>query len=572
MATVDLSEKLKQQYASQVESELSGLKTAYDKSMQGYDEQAAKLPAQYEAARNDAAAQNAMARKNFNEQAMATGMNSGTTGQAALAQSAAFQKNIAGINRQQQSAMEDIQRGRQNLQTQYESAVAQARAANDARLNDALYQEMLRVQGIEREDKLLADQRAREDKLLADQIAREDALRTEAWGREDAQRAEDKAWQESQQQAQWGREDQLLAEQIARENALRQEQQQREDALRAEQWSREDELLAAEIARQNALRQEQYAREDQLLADERAWQTSQQQAQWTREDQLLVEQLAREQALRQEQYAREDAQLADERAWYEAQQQAQWGREDAQQQAQWGREDALLAAQLEREAALRAEQYAREDAQLADERAWYEAQQKAGYTREDQLRAEDIAREDYLLGLEEQRLAQQLALQYGYYGSGGLGAIGGMSDIPLPGSSSGGGTSGGSTGVSSGGGGGSNLNAYGYDEHGYTTDEIKAMQRAAGIEADGIWGPDTQRAYEAGYGNGSGFSYSANQKHAEAAGGSYYSTVAGSLKDMKGSGASNSEAAAYLKQLLAESYITPNEYSTLYNKYRNDSL
>ena len=39
----------------------------------------------------------------------------------------------------------------------------------------------------------------------------------------------------------------------------------------------------------------------------------------------------------------------------------------------------------------------------------------------------------------------------------------------------------------------------GYDTHGYSTEEIKAIQKAAGITVDGVWGPNTQKAYEAGY-------------------------------------------------------------------------
>ena len=38
-----------------------------------------------------------------------------------------------------------------------------------------------------------------------------------------------------------------------------------------------------------------------------------------------------------------------------------------------------------------------------------------------------------------------------------------------------------------------------YDSHGYSAEQIKALQRAAGITADGIWGAQTQAAYEAGY-------------------------------------------------------------------------
>lgn len=60
-------------------------------------------------------------------------------------------------------------------------------------------------------------------------------------------------------------------------------------------------------------------------------------------------------------------------------------------------------------------------------------------------------------------------------------------------------SSGGSSGGSSGSGSKKSSGGGGYDTHGYTKDQIKALQRAAGITADGIWGPQTQKAYEAGY-------------------------------------------------------------------------
>lgn len=44
------------------------------------------------------------------------------------------------------------------------------------------------------------------------------------------------------------------------------------------------------------------------------------------------------------------------------------------------------------------------------------------------------------------------------------------------------------------GGGGGN---YGYDTHGMSDAEIRALQAAAGIAVDGIWGPDTEAAYQA---------------------------------------------------------------------------
>lgn len=66
-------------------------------------------------------------------------------------------------------------------------------------------------------------------------------------------------------------------------------------------------------------------------------------------------------------------------------------------------------------------------------------------------------------------------------------------------------TSGGGRGAGgSGGGSGS------YDTHNYTPEEIKKLQERAGITPDGVWGPDTQAAYDAGWrpdgqtGNGDG--------------------------------------------------------------------
>ena len=57
-----------------------------------------------------------------------------------------------------------------------------------------------------------------------------------------------------------------------------------------------------------------------------------------------------------------------------------------------------------------------------------------------------------------------------------------------------------SSGSSSGGGGkSSGSGGWGYDTHGYSTADIKALQRAAGIDVDGVWGPRTQAAWEAGY-------------------------------------------------------------------------
>lgn len=135
---------LKEQYAAQKEYELSQLKNAYDKNVQALDEKAAAVPAQYEAAKNELAVQNAIARKNFNEQAAATGLNSGTSGQAELARSNAYLSALSKLNRSEAETEQALERDRLSLQTDYQNAIAAQKAANEAELKSALYQEMVR--------------------------------------------------------------------------------------------------------------------------------------------------------------------------------------------------------------------------------------------------------------------------------------------------------------------------------------------------------------------------------------------------------------------------------------------
>ena len=137
---------LKKQYAAQKQAALAELESAYDTNISKLDEEAAAIPQQYETARNEMAAQNAIARKNFNEQAAATGLNTGTSGQAELARSSVYQRNLAGANIAEQNAQQALDRDRLSLQAQYENAIAATKAENDAALNNALYQEMLRRQ------------------------------------------------------------------------------------------------------------------------------------------------------------------------------------------------------------------------------------------------------------------------------------------------------------------------------------------------------------------------------------------------------------------------------------------
>lgn len=142
----DLSSILKQQYASAIEQELAGLKKAYEQNTLAVDTAEKALPEQYETQRNSLAATNALERKAFDERAMATGLNTGTSGQAALARSNTYQRGLADIGAAQIAAQNEIDLKRATLKADYENAMAEAKARNDAALNAALYAELVRQQ------------------------------------------------------------------------------------------------------------------------------------------------------------------------------------------------------------------------------------------------------------------------------------------------------------------------------------------------------------------------------------------------------------------------------------------
>lgn len=206
----DNSSYLRKQSAAEVEAALADLKGAYARGIAAYDAQQDKLPERYRAAMNSAAAQSAMAKKAFDEQAAASGLNSGASGQAALDASAVYQGNISNLQQSKASDMAEIDRAKADLTAQYESAVAKAKAEGNAELAKAIYQEMIRVQGLEREDEQIAYDRGRD--ALSDSrymeerdYQREQDAYNRQWNeddrayqrkREEDQTAYDRAWQQ----------------------------------------------------------------------------------------------------------------------------------------------------------------------------------------------------------------------------------------------------------------------------------------------------------------------------------------------------------------------------------------
>lgn len=144
----DGNDYLKELYAKKVAAELAALKSAYEQNTATLDASRAQIAPVYDIARNSAANQNALSRGAFQEMAVANGLNTGTTGQAALAQDAVLQQNLSQIDREQAEKTAAIDFQRSQLDTEYRNAIAKAEATGDAELANALYEEYVRQQNL----------------------------------------------------------------------------------------------------------------------------------------------------------------------------------------------------------------------------------------------------------------------------------------------------------------------------------------------------------------------------------------------------------------------------------------
>lgn len=140
----DASQYIRDMYAQQQAAQLAALKSAYEQNVLDYQAQDDLISAEAQRQRNQAAAQNELQRMYMNEMGIMQGLNTGTTGQMALAQSAALQGNLASIGTQEQQALSDSALERSKLKAQYSAAVDQAVAQNNYELASALYQEYVR--------------------------------------------------------------------------------------------------------------------------------------------------------------------------------------------------------------------------------------------------------------------------------------------------------------------------------------------------------------------------------------------------------------------------------------------
>ena len=132
-------------YDAQREANIQALKSAYDRNMAALDAQAAKIPAIYRDAENRTASADAINRANFNEYAAASGLNSGTAGQAQLAMNNQLLSEQSALQRARAEALNDVETARTQARMDYKNAVAQAIKDGNLQRAQALYDEAVRV-------------------------------------------------------------------------------------------------------------------------------------------------------------------------------------------------------------------------------------------------------------------------------------------------------------------------------------------------------------------------------------------------------------------------------------------
>ena len=141
----DMSDYINQMYAMQKDSQLAALESGYNQQMAALDAAAGNIPQQYYEAGRQQAGQNALDTKAMNERLMASGLNTGAAGQAALAQNAVNQGNMARIRQAEADALAEVEQQRASTSIAYQDAIREAILNNDTQKALALYQEAQRV-------------------------------------------------------------------------------------------------------------------------------------------------------------------------------------------------------------------------------------------------------------------------------------------------------------------------------------------------------------------------------------------------------------------------------------------
>lgn len=135
------TDAINQLYDAQKAQRENELKSAYEQSVSAQQQAQQKIAPQYQTSANDLATQYERNRRNFNQQAAGSGLNSGTASQAALAQNNEYLRSFGKLRASESEAQAQSAQKLADLEAQYKSAVASALAENDYNRANALLNE-----------------------------------------------------------------------------------------------------------------------------------------------------------------------------------------------------------------------------------------------------------------------------------------------------------------------------------------------------------------------------------------------------------------------------------------------
>lgn len=136
---------IKQMYDANLAANKSQLESDYNQNLSDLGAEESKLGQIYYEQQRQAQAESDRNRQAFQEYANARGLNSGTGGQAELAQSNQLSANLNALRQSEAEKRAEVERQRALLGQQYQNAIQKAQADNDLARAKALYEEAVRV-------------------------------------------------------------------------------------------------------------------------------------------------------------------------------------------------------------------------------------------------------------------------------------------------------------------------------------------------------------------------------------------------------------------------------------------
>ena len=141
----DQSEYIRRMYEQQLAANKAQLESDYNQNVSNLTGEESKVGSNYYEQRRQTQANADRAQANYNEVANASGLNTGTIGQAQLARSNQLQSDLTALNNAEAQNRAEIERQRTLLGQQYQNAIQKAQAENNMELAQRLYQEAVRV-------------------------------------------------------------------------------------------------------------------------------------------------------------------------------------------------------------------------------------------------------------------------------------------------------------------------------------------------------------------------------------------------------------------------------------------